>query len=485
VLWELTIRAQYPGHGASWQSRTLESAPYHLKNARQLMTAEAPPPSTLARGDLDRLVTLALDEARARGASQAEVGVSVDTGLSVTVRLGEVETLEYQRDRGLGITVYVDHRKGSASTADLGTAAVLETVHKALSIASFTAADECAGLADAELMAREIPDLSLSHPWNVAPEEAIEITRACEAAALAADPRVKNSEGASLATHRGLRVYGNSHGFLGGFASTGHSVSCAVVAVAGDEMQRDHWYTTARDWRDLEDALAVGRKSAERTAARLGSQKLVTRHAPVLFSAEIARGLFGHFLAAIRGGSQYRKSSFLLGAAGQQVFPSFVQIHERPHILKAQASSAFDNEGVATRDRDLVRDGVLQGYLLSAYSARKLGLQTTGNAGGAHNLIVRSTGEDHQALLRRMGKGLLVTELMGQGVNIVTGDYSRGASGFWVEGGAIRYPVHEITIAGNLRDMLRGIVAVGTDVDLRGGVRTGSVLVDKMTIAGD
>jgi PmbA protein len=449
------------------------------------MTAQAQSSALVPRGDLERLATLALEEARARGATQAEVGVSVDTGLSVTVRLGEVETLEYQRDRGLGITVYVDHRKGSASTADLGTHAVLETVHKALSIASFTAADECAGLADAELMAREIPDLSLSHPWEVAPEDAIEIARSCEAAALATDSRVKNSEGASLGTHRGVRVYGNSHGFLGGFESTGHSVSCAVVAVAGEEMQRDHWYTTARDWRDLEEAAAVGRRSAERTAARLGSQKLVTRRAPVLFSAETARGLFGHFLAAIRGGSQYRKSSFLLGAAGQQVFPSFLQVLERPHIPKGQASSAFDNEGVATHDRDLVRDGVLQGYLLSAYSARKLGLRSTGNAGGAHNLIVPPTSGDQQALLRRMGTGLLVTELMGQGVNIVTGDYSRGASGFWVEGGAIRCPVHEITIAGNLRDMLRGIVAVGSDVDLRGGVRTGSVLVEEMTIAGD
>jgi PmbA protein len=449
------------------------------------MTAQAPPAALVPRGDLERLVTLALEEAHARGATQAEVGVSVDTGLSVTVRLGEVETLEYQRDRGLGITVYVDHRKGSASTADLGTQAVLETVHKALSIASFTAADDCAGLADAELMAREIPDLSLSHPWAVTPEEAIEIARSCEAAALATDSRVMNSEGASLGTHRGVRLYANSHGFLGGFESTGHSVSCAVIGVAGEEMQRDHWYTTARDWRDLEAAAAVGRRSAERTAARLGSQKLTTRRAPVLYSAETARGLFGHFLAAIRGGSQYRKSSFLLGAAGQQVFPPFLQILERPHIPKGQASSAFDNEGVATHDRDLVRDGVLQGYLLSAYSARKLGLKSTGNAGGAHNLIVPPTAGDQQALLRRMGTGLLVTELMGQGVNIVTGDYSRGASGFWIEGGAIRYPVHEITIAGNLRDMLRGIVAVGSDVDLRGGVRTGSVLMAQMTIAGD
>lgn len=449
------------------------------------MTADVHPPASLGLLDLERLVAMALEEARAERATQAEVGVSVDVGLSVTVRLGEVETLEYQRDRGLGVTVYVNQRKGSASTADLGVDAVRETVRKALSIATFTAADECSGLADAALMARNWPDLSLSHPWDVTPEAAIEIARSCEAAALAVDERVRNSEGASLSTQRGTRVYGNSHGFMGGFESTGHSVSCAVVASAGEEMQRDYWYTTARDWRELEDTEAVGRKSAERTAQRLGSRKLSTRRGPVLFSPEMARGFFGHFLAAIRGGSQYRKSSFLLGAAGQQVFPTFLQMLERPHIPKALASSAFDNEGVATRDRDLVKDGVLQGYILSAYSARKLGLQTTGNAGGSHNLIVPHGDDDQAALIRRMGRGLLVTELMGQGVNVVTGDYSRGASGFWIEDGAIQYPVQEITIAGNLRDMMRNVVAVGSDVDLRGGLRTGSVLIEEMTIAGD
>ena len=454
-------------------------------NNGSLTAVNTQSPAGPTRPDLERLAALALEEARANRTTQAEVGVSVDTGLSVTVRLGEVETLEYQRDRGLGITVYIERRKGSASTTDLGADAVRETVRKACSIASFTAADDCAGLADAQLMARDVPDLSLSHPWDVTPESAIEIARACEAAALAVDTRVRNSEGASLNTHRGTRVYGNSHGFMGGFESTGHSLSCAVVASEGEEMQRDYWYTTARDWRELEDTAAVGRRSAERTAARLGSRKLSTRRAPVLFAPELARGFFGHFLAAIRGGSQYRKSSFLLGAAGQEIFPPFLQILERPHILKGLASSAFDNEGVATRDRDLVRDGVLQGYILSAYSARKLGLQTTGNAGGAHNLIVSHAGEDHVALLGRMDTGLLVTELMGQGVNVVTGDYSRGASGFWVEGGEIRYPVHEITIAGNLRDMMRNVVAVGGDVDLRGAVRTGSVLIAEMTIAGD
>ncbi|HZF26921.1 MAG TPA: metalloprotease PmbA [Steroidobacteraceae bacterium] len=440
---------------------------------------------SLTRNDLEALVAFALEEARAERAGQAEVGVSVDTGLNVTVRLGEVDTLEYQRDRGLGITVYFDGRKGSASTADLRREAIRDTVLKACSIARFTASDDCAGLADAELMARAQPDLALSHPWDISPEASIDIARACEAAALAVDARVRNSEGASLGTHRGMRVYGNSHGFIGGFASTSHSVSCAVVASAGDEMQRDFWYTTSRDWRELENAEEVGRESAVRTIARLGSRKLTTRRAPVMFTPELARSFFGHFLAAVRGGSQYRRSSFLLGAAGQQVFPTWLQISERPHILKGIASSAFDNEGVATRDRELIKDGVLQGYILSAYSARKLGLQTTGNAGGVHNLLISHGSDDQKALLRRMDTGLLVTELMGQGVNTVTGDYSRGASGFWVEGGEIRYPVHEITIAGNLRDMLLGVIAVGNDVDVRGAVRTGSVLLGEMTIAGD
>ncbi len=449
------------------------------------MPGEVSQSAPLARRDLEDIVRRALDEARAQGAHQAEIGVSVDTGLGVTVRLGEVETLEYQRDRGLGVTVYFNQRKGSASTADLRPEALRETVQKACSIARFTAADEFAGLADADLMARDWPDLSLSHPWEITPEASIEIARACEAAALGTDARVRNSEGASLSTHRGLRVYGNTHGFVGGFESTGHSLSCSVIATEGEEMQRDYWYSAARDWRELQEAETVGRQAAQRTIARLGSRKLGTRKAPVMFNPEMARGFFGHFLTAIRGGSQYRKSSFLLGAAGQQVFPAFVQISERPHIPKAQASTPFDNDGVATHDRELVKDGVLQGYVLSAYSARKLGLKTTGNAGGNHNLLVAHRGEDQAALLRRMGTGLLVTELMGQGVNTVTGDYSRGASGFWIEGGQVQFPVHEVTIAGNLRDLLRNVVAVGSDVDIRGGVRTGSLLLEEMTIAGE
>ena len=442
-------------------------------------------PSRLTQSDLESIIEHALDEARARGASQAEAGVSQDSGLSVGVRLGEVETLEHQRDRSMGVTVYFGQRKGSASTADFSLDAVRDTVAKACSIARFTAEDACSGLADAALMARSQPDLDLDHPWPLSADRAIEIAKSCEAAALAFDSRINNSEGASVATHQGLHVYGNSHGFVGGYPTTSHTVSCVVLAGAGDEMQRDYWYSSSRDWRELEDAEAVGRESARRTVARLGPRKLSTRRAPVLFMPDMARGLISHFAAAIRGSSQYRQSSFLLGAAGQQVFPKGVSIAEQPHIPKAMGSAPFDDEGVATRERELVSDGVLTGYILSSYSARKLGLATTGNAGGAHNLVVVPTAGGRAEMLARLGTGLLVTELMGQGVNAVTGDYSRGAAGFWVENGEIRHPVAEITIAGNLRDMLKDIVAVGDDVDVRGGIRIGSVILKEMTIAGE
>ena len=443
-------------------------------------------PVRLAQEDLKSIIERALEEARARGASQAEAAVSQDTGLSVGVRLGEVETLEHQRDRSMGITVYFGQRKGSASTADFSPDAVRATVAKACSIARFTAEDACSGLADAALMARTPLDLDLSHPWNITADRAIEIAKSCEAAALQFDARINNSEGASLGTHQGLHVYGNTNGFVGGYPTTSHSLSCVVLAGTGEDMQRDYWYSSSRDWHELEAAEAIGRESARRTIARLNPRRLSTRRAPVLFVPEIARGLIGHFTAAIRGSSQYRQSSFLLNSAGQQVFPPGFSIAERPHLLKAAGSAPFDEEGVATRDRELVADGVLTGYILSSYSARKLGLQTTGNAGGAHNLLVAPTlagGMD--AMLSRLGTGMLVTELMGQGINMVTGDYSRGAAGFWVENGAVQYPVAEITIAGNLREMLLGIAAVGDDIDARGGTRVGSILLQDMTIAGD
>jgi PmbA protein len=434
--------------------------------------------------DLLALVDLALEEARVLGASQAEAAVSMDVGLSVSVRLGEVETIEYQRDRGMAVTVYFGTRKGTASTADLSAATLRETVAKACSIARFTAEDPCAGLADPDTLATTIPDLDLAHPWDITPERACELALECEAAAMAVDPRITNSEGAGVSTHRGVRAYGNTHGFLAAFPGTVHSLSCAVLASAGDQMERDYWYSTARDWRELERAGDVGRASGERAVRRLGARQLGTMKVPVLFAPEVARGLVGHFVGAVRGGSQYRRASFLLDAAGQAVFPDWFAISERPHLPRALASAPFDQEGVATRDRELVAGGVLLGYVLSTYSARKLGLRTTGNAGGTHNLLVHGRGRDFEGMLALTGRGLLVTELMGQGVNGVTGDYSRGAAGFWVEGGAIVHPVHEVTIAGNLRDLYRRIVDAGSDIDARGGIRTGSILVEQMTVAG-
>ncbi len=442
-------------------------------------------PFGIDRQRLESLVSKALEEAADRGADQAETGVSLGTGLSVMIRRGEVETLEHQRDRSFAVTVYFDCCKGYASTSDLSDQAIEDTVAKACTIAGYTARDEHAGLADAELMATEIPDLSLDHPWALTPEEAIDRAVECERYGMQFDDRINNADGTSVHTGRALKIYGNSHGFRGGFASTSHSLSCILVAADGDGMERDYWYTSSRDPEQLEDAESVGCRAAERTVRRLGARKISTRTAPVLFPADQARGLLGHFVAAIRGTSQYRKASFLLDAAGSPVFPDFVSMVERPHIPGAQGSAPFDNEGVATRDRDLVRDGVLESYVLSSYSARRLGLQTTGNAGGLHNLVVSHGDATLDELMREMGTGFIVNELMGQGVNGVTGDYSRGASGFWVENGEIAYPVTELTIAGNLKKMYRDIVAIGKDVDDRGGIRTGSILVNEMTIAGD
>ena len=436
--------------------------------------------------DLLALVELALGEARALGATQAEAAISMDVGLSVSARLGEVETVEYQRDRGMGVTVYFGTRKGSASTADLRAPALRETVLKACTIAKYTAEDPCTGLPDPDDLAREIPDLDLAHPWDITPEAACDMAIACEAAAMAVDPkRITNSEGAAVSTHRGVRAYGNSLGFLAAYPGTVHSVSCSVLGAEGEQMERDYWYSTVRDWRTLEDAASVGRRAGERAVRRLNARKLPTQKAPVLFVPETARGLVSHFIGAIRGGSQYRRASFLLEAAGQQVFPEWFSLVERPHLPGALASAPFDHEGVATRDRELVAAGVLLGYVLSTYSARKLGLRTTGNAGGTHNLIVEGRGRSFEEMLQLMGRGLMVTELMGQGVNGVTGDYSRGAAGFWIEDGKIAFPVHEVTIAGNLKDMYRRVVDVGADVDVRGGIRSGSILLEELTIAGE
>jgi PmbA protein len=433
---------------------------------------------------LERLVATALDDARARGADQAEVGISHHLGLSATARLGEVESLEYTNDRSLGITVYFEQRKGNASTSDLSLDAIRESVAKACTFAEHTAADKYAGLADAELMATDIPDLDLSHRWPISADEAIQIALHTESAALARDPRIKNSEGATVSTSHGTRAYGNSHGFIHSYPKSSHSISCAVLSEEAGEMQRDYWYSVSRDPDMLDSAESVGIKAGDRAVSRLGARKIKTTKAPVLYVPEVARGFIGHAIGAISGGAQYRKSSFLLGAAGEQIFPRFLQIQERPHIPGAMGSAAYDGEGVTTVDRDIVTNGELQGYVLSSYSARRLGLKTTGNAGGVHNAIIPGNVDSQQELLAMMGTGLMVCELIGQGVNGVTGDYSRGVVGFWVENGEIAYPVHEVTIAGNLRDLYQRIVAIGRDQDTRGSIRCGSLLVESMTIAG-
>jgi len=434
--------------------------------------------------DLEQKVAAALDIAQRLGASQAEASASFGTGLSVTVRMRAVETLEFHRDQGLGVTVYFGHRKGSASTSDLGAAAIEESVRKACTLARYAAEDDCAGLADPARLAREVPDLDLWHPWAVDADGAVELATRCEAEALDSDARITNSEGASVSSHDGARAYGNSHGFLRGYRDTHHSLSCAVLASQGSQMERDFEYTTARHPDALDSPAKVGREAARRACARLGAVKLDTRTAPVLYPAYLARGLVGHLVGAISGGALYRKATFLLDSLGQAVMADCVTIDEQPHLPRGLASAPYDDEGVATTARRLVDAGVLQGYVLGSYSARKLGMQTTGNAGGIHNLAVAPTAGGFTDMLAALGTGFLVTELMGSGVNPVTGDYSRGAAGFWVEGGTIRHPVSEVTVAGNLRDMFRGIVAVGSDVDLRGGIRTGSILVRGMTIAG-
>jgi PmbA protein len=436
-------------------------------------------------GSLEAAVGLALDEARSLGVDQAEAAVSHDVGLSATARLGEVEHLEYTNDRGVGVTVFCGNRKGSASTSNLSPTAIRETVAKAFTFARYTAEDTHAGLADPSLMAREIPDLQLDHPWALDADAAIELAIGCEAAALSHDSRITNSEGATVWTNRGIRVYGNTHGFVGSYAKTGHGISCAVLSDAGGDMQRDYYYTATRDPGDLESAAQIGRTAAKRAIGRLGASKIATTKAPVIFIPELARGFVGHAMGAITGGAQYRRSSFLLDAAGETIFPEFINVEERPHIPKGMASVPYDAEGVGTWDRDIVANGVLQAYILSSYSARRLGLETTANAGGAQNLVVPGTVDGLEDLLAAMGTGLLVEELIGQGVNAVTGDYSRGAVGHWVENGEITGPVHEVTIAGNLRDLYPRIIAIGRDQDLRGGIRCGSLLVDGFTIAGN
>ncbi|MCG8037222.1 MAG: metalloprotease PmbA [Candidatus Thiodiazotropha taylori] len=435
--------------------------------------------------DLQQSVEELLQEAKRQGASAAEAAVSSDAGLSVTVRLGETEIIEHTRDNGLGVTVYFGHRKGSASTSDLSPQAIKETVEAACNFARYTSEDDCAGLADPSLMATELPDLDLYHPWNQSVEEAIELAIRCETAARDSDERIFNSEGATLNSHNGLQVYGNTHGFIGGYPSSRHSLSCAVLGKQGESMQRDYWYTLARKSEQLDRAESVGEMAARRTLARLNGRRIKTQQAPVLFQADVAVGLLRSFVGAIRGSSLYRKASFLLDQLGKPVFPSFINIHEDPLLSGGLASCAYDSEGVATSRKDFIQDGVLSSYVLDSYAARKLGMQTTGNGGGVRNLRINSGDQDREGLLKSMQRGLLVTELMGQGVNMVTGDYSRGATGFWIENGEIQFPVEEITIAGNMKEMFLGLQEVGSDIETRSSVQTGSWLIDNMMIAGE
>ncbi len=434
---------------------------------------------------LRALARQVLDQARAAGATSAEVEISEGSGQSVAVRHGEIETLEHNRDKSVTVTAYVGQRRGHAATSDFSPAALRQTVEKAVAIARFTAEDAFSGLADTALLATQFPALDLFHPWGLEVEAAVEMARACEAAALAVDQRISNTEGATVSQQQAQFVYANSNGFVGGYPTSRQSVSCSVIAEQAGAMQRDYWYTSARAAEDLDSAESVGRRAGERSVRRLNARRLSTRSCPVILEAPIATGLIASFVSAVSGGNLYRKSSFLQNSLGTQVFPSFMQIEERPFLPRGLASSPFDAEGVAVRDRSVVKDGRVEGYFLGSYSARKLGMQTTGNAGGNHNLIIPSTGEDFAALLARMGSGLLVTEMLGHGTNMVTGDYSRGAAGFWVEGGEIAYPVEEITVAGNLRDMFAGITAIGSDIETRGSRQIGSVLIDVMRVAGD
>lgn len=425
-----------------------------------------------------------LDCAREAGATAAEADIGTGEGLSVGVRMGEVDTIEHQRDKGLGVTVYIGQRKASASSSDFSPQAIEKSVQAACAIARNTSSDEFAGLIDAKYLASEIPELDLYHPWPISPEDATQIAINCETLARDQDERINNADGTLVNSYIGRHAYGNSHGFLGSWDWSNHSIDCTVIAEA-EGMQRDGWYTKARDPSDLEEIESVARKAATRTVSRLGAKKLSTREAPVLFEAPVANGLFSAFIGAISGGALYRKASFLLDKIGQQIFAGHIQISENPFIKKAMGSAAFDSDGMATQSRTLVEDGILQGYVLSAYSARKLNMEPTGNAGGVHNLSIKTGAKTQEELIREMGTGLLVTDMIGFGVNQVTGDYSRGASGFWIENGEIQYPVEEITVAGNLLDMYRHIVAIGDDVDTRGNIRTGSVLIENMTIAGE
>ena len=448
---------------------------------------EANNPATVLdnRDELIRIIDEVLTQARTIGASDAEADIGVGTGLSANVRKGEIDKLEYERDKGLSITLYLNGQKGNASTSDFSENALKNTVNAAFNIAKHASRDPCAGLVEPELMATEVPDLDLYHPWSISPETAIEMAIECEQKAFDQDKRITNSDGAVVSTYSGISLYGNTNGFINGWNWSSHTIDCTMIAKDKHGMQRDGWYSKTRDYHDLQTISEISHEAARRTLSRLGARKLSTRQAPVIFEAPVASGIFSAFITAISGSSLYRRASFLLDKKGEQVFANHINISEQPHIKKALGSAPFDNDGVATRERDIVKDGILQDYVLSGYSARKLGLQTTGNAGGVHNLVIEPGKDNLESMLKNMDTGLLITDMIGFGVNQVTGDYSRGASGFWVENGELAYPVEEITVAGNLVDMYKKIIAIGNDVDPRGNVLTGSVLIDGMTIAGE
>ena len=434
--------------------------------------------------ELKQITQNVLALAKKAGALSADAEVSFGTGQNVSVRLGEVENIEYNRDKGVSVTVYFGQQKGHASSSDLSPKALKDTVEAACNIAKYTAKDAFCGLADANLMAKNIQDLDLYHPWQISVDDAAALAKTCEAAALSVDKkRITNSEGAGVSSSEAVFAYANSHGFVGGYQSSRHSISCSVIAEHNGAMQRDYWYSSARDMRDMESAEYIGNLAGSRTVKRLGAKTIKTGQYPVLFESPLASGIIGSLVSAISGGSLYRKSSFLLDSLGKQVANKILNIDELPHLKKGAASSPFDSEGVATTDRKLLENGVLQGYMLGSYSARKLGMQSTGNSGGSHNLIVQSSGENFEQLLQKMGTGLLVTEVLGHGLNMVTGDYSRGAAGYWVQNGVIAHPVEEITIAGNMKDMLNQIIAIGTDVNKNSSKQTGSILIENMTVA--
>ncbi len=448
------------------------------------------------QSDIERslvdVASSALEQAKLLGTDRAEVSITQEQGRSVTVRHGEVETVEHNRDKNIGLTVYFGHRSGTASSTDFSGEAIRSCVHSACNIARYTEEDPFNGLADVELLATEFPDLDLNHPWSVPVDRMIEIATNCETVAMDSDSRISNTEGSTVSSHNGVSMLANSYGFFGLSRGSWHSIGCSVIAGAGEDMHRDYWYDSKRHADDLICADAIGLEAARRTVHRLGARKIRTGEYPVIFDSSVSSSLVSHLVSAIKGSSLYRKASFLLDHKGQRIFPCGTEIVEQPHLSRAMGSAVFDNEGVATRPNRIVCDGVLENYLLNSYSARKLGMQTTGNAGGVHNLTLVSANPGHsgapgnlEEMIRDMGRGVVVSELIGFGVNTVTGDYSRGAFGFWVENGEIQYPVQEFTIAGNLKEMFKAITAVGSDMDLRKNIRAGSILIENLTVAGE